>query len=78
MDLYISKNVPELSYSLQSRTNLANDVWQNLAPSTDETDTAWSAHVPFAPEQERIFFQVITTPLPGMSPPWPTDGGLGF
>jgi hypothetical protein len=78
MDLYISKNVPGLSYSLQSRTNLANDVWQNLAPSTDETDTVWSAHVPFAPEQESIFFQVITTPLPGMSPPWPTDGGLGF
>jgi hypothetical protein len=78
MNLYVSKNVPRLSYSVQSMTNLISNAWQNLAPSTVEFDTAWSAEIPFSFQPDSIFFRLVTTPLSGTSPPWPSDGGLGF
>lgn len=78
MNLYVSKNVPRLSYSIQSGTNLINPVWQNLSPSTVEIDTAWSAEIPFPLQPDSMYFRMVTTPLSGTSPPWPTDGGLGF
>lgn len=78
MDLFLTKNVPSLSYSVQSRTDLVTNPWQNLAVSPVEMDTAWSAETPFSPQSDSVFFQMATTPLPGTSPPWPDDGGIGF
>lgn len=78
MNIFLLKNVPTLSYSVRSRTGLMTGVWQNLSLSAAETDTGWSAETPFNPQARSAFFQMVTTPLSGVSPPWPDDGGIGF
>jgi hypothetical protein len=77
LSLSLSKDAPGLAYSVQSRTNLFSDVWQNTSPNTADAATLWSATLNFDPESESAFFRIRTTPLSGMSPPWPDDGGTG-
>ncbi len=77
MDLWLAKDAPGLSYSLQSRTNLSDDVWQSLSPSVFDSSTAWSATFDPDPAAESGFYRLGTTPIPALSPPWPNDGGLG-
>lgn len=78
MDLFLTKNAPVLSYSPQTTTNLAASAWLSLDLSPVETDTSWSAETPFNPQSGSVFFQMATTPLSGMSPPWPDNSGSGF
>ncbi|HLP77101.1 MAG TPA: hypothetical protein VK327_09295 [Candidatus Paceibacterota bacterium] len=78
MNLQLSKAVPRLSYLMQSKTNLQDDIWQTVSGAASEADTVWSAEIPFQTESEKVFYRLMTTPLQGMSPPWPADGGIGL
>lgn len=75
--LWLVKDAPGLSYSLQSRINLINDVWQSLSPSALDSSTVWSATFDFDPGSQSGFYRVGTTPSPGVSPPWPDNGNKG-
>jgi hypothetical protein len=77
MNLWLSKDTPGLTYALESRTNLINDVWQSQSASVLDSNTVWSASFGFDPGSESGFYRVGTTPLPGVSPPWPDDGTYG-
>ncbi|MDD5141211.1 MAG: immunoglobulin domain-containing protein [Verrucomicrobiales bacterium] len=77
LNFWISEDAPGLAYSLQSRTNLVNDVWQGLPAPAVDTNTIWSATSIFNLESANGFYRVEATPTPASSPPWPTDGGLG-
>jgi hypothetical protein len=71
--LWISEDTPGLDYTPQSRTNLVNDVWQDIPASALDTNTIWSAALPFDPTTTAGFFRVLTAPAPGTSPPWPEN-----
>jgi hypothetical protein len=77
MNVWLAKDTPGLVYALQSRTNLVNDIWQDLTPPILDRDTTWSATFDFNPTLESQFYRVGTTPLPGISPIWPDNGGYG-
>jgi hypothetical protein len=74
-NVWLCEDTPGLGYSLQSRTNLVNDVWQDIAPPGIDTNAIWSATFSFDPGSESGFYRVGTTPLPGTSPPWPNGSG---
>jgi len=74
-NLWLREDAPGLTYSLQSRTNLVNDVWQDVSPPALDTNTIWSATFDFDPGSAGGFYRVGTTPLPGTSPPWPNGSG---
>jgi hypothetical protein len=70
-NVWLREDVPGLDYSLQSRTDLVNDVWQDMAPSTLDTNAIWSATFGFDPGSASGFYRVGTIPTVGISPPWP-------
>jgi len=74
--VWLQEDTPGLSYSLQSRTDLINDVWQDMAPSTLDTNAIWSASFGFDPQSPGSFYRVGATPTFGQSPPWP-NGSFG-
>jgi hypothetical protein len=69
----LQKDTPSLSYTLQTRARLANDVWQSAFPSTIvDTDTIWSGQFDLDAGATNGFYRVGTVPTPlGDSPPWP-------
>jgi hypothetical protein len=69
--VWAGDDVLGLDYSLQSRTDVANDSWQDLAPDTSDTNNIWSATFSFDPTVQQIFYRVWTVPSVGSSPPWP-------
>ena len=71
VNLWLQKDAPGLAYSLQSRTDLANDAWLDIAPPVFDINTLWSTTFSFDPGPECGFYRVGVTPLPGTSPPWP-------
>ena len=71
LTVWAGDDVPGLDYSLQSRTDLANDSWQDLSPDTSDTNNIWSATFSFDPTAQQIFYRVWTVPSVGSSPPWP-------
>ena len=70
-NVWLQKDVPGLDYALQSRTDLANAVWQDMAPGTVDTNTIWSATFSFNPGSASGFYRVGTMLSAGSSPPWP-------
>lgn len=75
VSLWLQEDAPGISYSVQSRTNLANDVWQGISPPAFDTNTIWSVTFGFDPGSGNGFYRVGTTPLPAASPPWPNGSG---
>lgn len=71
MGLWICKDTLGLTYSVQSRTNLVNDVWQNMSVSALDTNTVWSAGFDLQPRVLSGFYRVGTAPSPATSPPLP-------
>jgi hypothetical protein len=45
MQLDLTKDTPDLGYSLESRSDLANGLWQIAAYSALETNTSWSGWI---------------------------------
>jgi hypothetical protein len=77
MNLWLQKDTPGLDYSSQSRTNLVNDVWQDIVPAASDADTIWSATFSADPGLENGFYRVGTMPSSGTSPYWPNNGNAG-
>ena len=73
---WLQEDAPGLMYSLQTRTDLVNDVWQDLAPPAVDTNAVWSATFGFDPGSAGGFYRVGTTPMFGTSPGWP-NGSFG-
>ena len=71
VNLWLQEDAPGLTYSLQSRTNLVRDAWQDISPPAVDADTIWSAAFGVAPALGGGFYRVRTAPVPGTSPPWP-------
>lgn len=60
MRLSISKDTLGLTYALQSRTNLLNDVWMPRSDPATETNTSWSTSVPESNPAGTEFFRLAT------------------
>jgi len=71
MNLWICKDTPGLAYSIQSRTNLVNDVWQDVSVPALDTNTLWSADIDLPPDSLSGYYRLRAAPLPATSPPWP-------
>jgi hypothetical protein len=76
VNLWLHEDVPGLGYSLQTRADLVGDVWQDISPPALDTNTIWSATFDFDAGSESGFYRLVTTNLPGISPPWP-NGSMG-
>jgi hypothetical protein len=71
MNLWVSKDTPGLAYSLQSRTNLINDIWQDVPVPAFDLNTVWSAGLDIPVESASGYYRMRATPLPAISAPWP-------
>lgn len=70
MSLWLCKDTPGLSYSVQSRSNLVSDVWQDVAVTAMDTNTIWSGRVDVPSGAVSGYFRICAVPLPAISPPW--------
>lgn len=73
MHLWLSKDMPALAYSIQSRTNLTTDIWHTVDTYTTDADTNtfWSASFDLPIGAENSFFRIKATALPTYYPPSP-------
>jgi hypothetical protein len=71
MNLWLCKDTPGLAYSVQSRTNLVNDIWQGVPVTAADTNTIWSASVNLSPGADSGYYRISAAPSPATSPPWP-------
>jgi len=71
MNLWLSEDTPGLAYSVQTRTNLINDSWQDVSVTATDTNTIWSAEVDLPPDSGSGYFRINAVPTPATSPPWP-------
>ncbi len=71
MNLWLCEDTPGLAYSVQSRTNLVNDIWQDVPVTAVDTNTIWSASVNLSPGAESGYYRISAAPSPATSPPWP-------
>ena len=71
MNLWLREDTPGLAYSVQSRTNLVNGLWQGVPVTAVDTNTIWSASVNLPPGADVGYYRIGATPSPGTSPPWP-------
>jgi len=69
-NLWLCEDTPGLAYSVQSRTNLLNDLWQDVPITGVDTNTVWSASVNLS-GADSGFFRIQAAPSPATSPPWP-------
>lgn len=69
-NLRLCKDAPGLSYSVQSRSDLVNDPWQDLPVTAVDTSTTWSANVDLVSDSDSRYFRIKATPAPATSPPW--------
>jgi len=72
MRIWLAKDTPALGYTLQSRTNLDTDIWQNTVAVTNEMNTAWSTELDAGLNPGAGYFRVRAVPMPAASPPWTT------
>jgi hypothetical protein len=71
-NLWLCEDTPGLAYSIQSRTNLLNDLWQDMPITGVDTNTVWSASVNLS-GADSGFFRIQAAPSPATSPPWPAQ-----
>jgi len=71
MNLWLCKDTPGLAYSVQSRSNLVNDIWQDVSVTAIDTNTIWSGWVNVPPDPGSGYFRISAVPSPATSPPWP-------
>lgn len=71
INLWLSKDTPGLTYTMQSRSDFVNDIWQDTWVAALDTNTTWSTAFGFDPGATSGFYCVRTAPLPATSPPWP-------
>ncbi len=71
LDLWLCEDTPGLAYSVQSRSNLVNDIWQGVPVTAVDTNTIWSTSVNLLPGADSGFYRISATPSPATSPPWP-------
>ncbi len=72
-NLWLSKDTPGLAYSVQSKSNLVNALWQDMSVAAVDTNTIWSTTVNFSPGNDSGFFRIRAAPSPATSPPWPAQ-----
>ena len=65
---HLSTDTDGLTYTLQARTNMVNDVWQSASIPAPDVNAVWSANLPFDPTSQSGFYRVATTPVPNVSP----------
>jgi hypothetical protein len=73
LNLWLSEDAPGLSYTVQSRSSLANTSWQDVAVTAVDTNTVWTAGLDLSPGSASGFYRLSVTPSPGTSPPWPSQ-----
>lgn len=73
MNLWVCEDTPGLAYTVQSRTNLVNDTWQNVSVIASDTNTIWSTGIPVPPDPGGGFYRLRAAPAPAASPPWPSQ-----
>lgn len=71
MNLWLCEDTPGLAYSVQSRSNLVNDIWQGVSVTAIDTNTLWSAGVNVPPDSSSGYYRISAAPSPATSPPWP-------
>ena len=71
MKCTVVKDAPGFGYSLQTRSNLANDVWQDASFPAVETEARWSVTLDVGSGAPQGFFRLHSYIAPGSSPPWP-------
>jgi hypothetical protein len=71
MNLWLCEDTPGLAYSVQSRSDLVNDIWQGVPVTAVDTNTIWSASVNLSPGADSGYYRISAAPSPATSPPWP-------
>ena len=71
MNLWLCEDTPGLAYSVQSRSNLVNDIWQGVPVTAVDTNTIWSASVNLLSGANSGYYRISAAPSPATSPPWP-------
>jgi hypothetical protein len=66
--LWVQEDMPGLTYSVQTRSDLVNDLWQGVFPPFLDTNALWSAEVDIQPGGSG-FYRTSVSPTPGTSPP---------
>jgi hypothetical protein len=73
--VWLLEDTPGLNYLLQSCDDLVNDPWMPSPDPGTDTNAIWSATLDFDPGSAGGFYNVLTTTVPGSSPPWPNGSG---
>jgi hypothetical protein len=73
MNLWLCEDTPGLAYSVQTRSNLLDDVWHDMTVTAVDTNTIWSTSVNLSPELDTSYYRVRAAPSPATSPPWPAQ-----
>jgi hypothetical protein len=68
LGLSLSKDTPGLIYTLQTSPDLSGSNWQDVWPTTVETNTHWSSGYPVTPGETRRFFRILATPAASAVP----------
>lgn len=68
LGLSLTKDTPGLIYALQTRPDLSGGNWQDVSPTTLETNTHWSCGYPLTPGETRRFFRIRATPAASAVP----------
>jgi hypothetical protein len=69
-NLWLCEDTPGLAYTVQTMTNLLDDLWQDVPVTGVETNTVWSASVNVS-GADSGFFRIRAEPAPATSPRWP-------
>jgi hypothetical protein len=71
VNVWITKDLPALAYTVQLRTNVNSGTYHNVAVTALETNTVWSGTFDLSSQPAVGFFRIRTVPSPATSPPWP-------
>jgi hypothetical protein len=72
MNLWLCEDTPGLAYSIQSRSDILNDLWQDVPVTGVDANTIWFASVNLT-GADSGFFRIQAAPTPATSPPWPAQ-----
>lgn len=73
MRLWLTKDMPCLAYTVQSKANLGDSLWLEVVNQTVDVDTNtfWSTSLAAPADPGRGFYRVSAVPIPASAPPLP-------